>query len=297
MKLELKEIILLKYITNYNIKVIKAYADVNNTFEELLHSMIQTHLLTEKDILDAYSQTDLALEKLEYYNVKTITFYDDDYPESLKRINDSPLVIYYKGILKLDKLSAVVGSRKVSKFAKKITYEIVDWFNELEYGIVSGLALGIDTYAHEKAVQNKQYTMAVLPNALDTIYPTSNYKLANDILNSGGCLVSELIFGVNRGNKSFVQRNRLQSAFSDIVVPIEMGVDSGTMHTIDFAKRYHKKIGLFKPTPMLSELEQYSGITYLINKPHSLQSIFSDKDSFIEMMNKLNSKEQLNFDL
>ncbi|MFV8366192.1 DNA-processing protein DprA [Flavobacterium sp. XS1P27] len=295
MKLSLEQIVLLKYLTKYNIKIIKEYSNLYDTFDKLLYSVMHNFLITDKAFNEAELLTEIALERLKFYNIKAVTYYEDSYPNALKRINDSPLVIYYKGILNLEKLAAVVGSRKVSKHGKKITYQIVDWLNELEIGVVSGLALGIDTYAHERAVQNKQYTIAVLPNSLDTIYPPVNYKLANDIIESGGCLISELIFGINRGSQSFVQRNRLQSALSDTIIPIEMGINSGTMHTIDFAKRYQKKIALFKPTPMLSEIENYFGIIHLINKPHQNQSIFTDKESFFNVINANDSTEQLDF--
>ncbi|CAM4389369.1 DNA-processing protein DprA [Flavobacterium terrigena] len=295
MILNLKQIILLKYLTKYNIKIIKDYANLYEDFDTLLFSLIQNFLISDKVVNESYVFSEIAIDKLKYYDIQTITCFDDDYPIQLKRINDSPLVIYYKGVLKLDKLAAVVGSRKVSKHGKKITYQIVDWLNELNFGVVSGLALGIDTFAHEKAVQNKQYTIAVLPNSLDSIYPPTNFKLANEIIESGGCLVSEMIFGINRGNQSFVQRNRIQAALSDTVIPIEMGVNSGTMHTIDFAKRYKKNIALFKPTPMLSEIENYFGILHLINNPHQFQSIFTDRDSFFNLINSLGTTEQ--FDL
>lgn len=295
MKLNLEQIILLKYLTKYNIKLIKDYAVRNHSFDNLLYSLMQNFLISDKTLREAHLQTQIAIERLLFYDIKAITFFDIDFPLPLKRINDSPLVIYYKGILKVDKLAAVVGSRDVSKHGKKITYQVVDWLNELNFGVVSGLALGIDTYAHERAVQNNQYTIAVLPNSLDTIYPPVNYKLANDIIDSGGCLISELIFGVNRGSQSFVQRNRLQSAFSDVIIPIEMTVSSGTMHTIDFAKRYKKKIALFKPTPMLSEIENYFGIIHLINNPSQYQSIFNDKDSFFNLLKSIDSIEQLDF--
>src|SRR5690606_8946049 len=148
---------------------------------------------------------------------------------------------------------------------------------------------------HIRALRNDQYTMAILPNSLDTIYPPSNYKLANDILDSGGCLLSEMVFGINRGKQSFVQRNRLQAAFSQNIIPVEMGVNSGTMHTIDFAKRYKKKIVLLQPTPLLSSLENYAGIIHLIKNPNKFQFIFNDKDSFHNIINFDNNENQLAF--
>lgn len=297
MKLELKEILLLKYLTKYNIKLIKEYASSHDDFDALIATLFLNDSVDNKIYLEGIAQTKISLDKLEYYNIKTITIFDDDYPICLRNISDAPPVIYYKGILRTDKLAAVIGSRKISKYAKKITNQVVDWLNDFEFGVVSGLALGIDTLAHERAVENKQYTIAVLPNSLDTIYPPTNYKLANEIIDSGGCLISEMIFGINRGKQSFVQRNRLQAAFSDSIIPVEMGVASGTMHTIDFAKRYKKNVALFKPTPMLSELENYYGIIHLINNPHKQQFVFTDKESFDSIINSKYSDPQLGLEL
>lgn len=288
---------MLKYLTKYNIKLIKDFVNAHDNLDEIVSTLFSKHSVDNKMYLEAASQTKIAIDKLKYYSINSITMFDDDYPMCLKNIGDAPPVIYYKGILRTDKLSAVIGSRKISKHAKKITYQIVDWLNESDCGVVSGLALGIDTLAHEKAVENKQYTMAVLPNSLDTIYPPTNYKLANDIIEAGGCLLSEMIFGINRGKQSFVQRNRLQAAFSDTIIPVEMGVASGTMHTIDFAKRYKKNVALFKPTPMLSELENYFGIIHLINNPSKFQYVFTDKDSFAKIIDSKHTDQQLNLDI
>jgi DNA protecting protein DprA len=297
LKLQLHEIILLKYLTKYNIKLIKEYANTHDDFDAIITTLFKKDSVDNKIYIEAVTQTKIALDKLQFYSIKTITIFEDNYPICLKNISDAPPVIYYKGVLKTDKLAAVIGSRKVSKHARKITHQVVDWLNDFEFGVVSGLALGIDTLAHERAVENKQYTMAVLPNSLDTIYPPTNYKLANDIIDAGGCLISEMIFGINRGKQSFVQRNRIQAAFSHSVIPIEMGVASGTMHTIDFAKRYKKNVALFKPTPMLSELENYFGILHLINNPNKFQSIFTDKDSLANIINSKYTDQQLDLEL
>jgi DNA processing protein len=262
--------------------------------DSMVAAILENLKIHHKDFRDAVNTTNLAIEKLYYYNIKCVTIYDDEYPLALKKISDAPPLLFYKGNLKNYRMSAVVGSREISRHAQKITYQVVDWLNELNIGIVSGLALGIDTYAHERAVQNNQYTIAVLPNSLDSIYPLSNFKLANEILKKGGCLISELPFGINRGNKSFVQRNRLQSALSEAVIPIEMGIKSGTMHTVDFGKRYGKKIALFKPTPMLSNLPNYQGILHLLDKPHKNQSVFVDKESFFEIFKTEITENKLN---
>jgi DNA processing protein len=111
----------------------------------------------------------------------------------------------------------------------------------VQYSIISRLAEGIDTLAYLFAVKNNQYTIAFLPNSLDSIYLNTNYELALDILNTGACLVFKSMFGINRGKRSFVQRNRILSALSDVVIPIEMDTNSGTMNTINFATGMAKK--------------------------------------------------------
>lgn len=282
MNLKIEQIILLSYLTKYNVKAIKEYPKKYEDYDNVLGAIIADFAISDKGFREAVQNTNLAIEKIYFYSLDVLTIYDDKYPSSLRAISDAPPIIFYRGILKTPTMAAVVGSRKVSKFGKKITYEVVDWLHELGYGVVSGLALGIDTFAHERAVQNNQYTIAVLPNSLDSIYPVENFKLANNIMESGGCILSELVFGINRGNQSFVQRNRLQAALSQFVIPIEMGVKSGTMHTINFAKRYKKAVALFKPTPMLSQIENFYGINHLIDNPVPDQIVFTDKISFLD---------------
>ena len=280
MKLKTEEIIFLTYLTHYNIKVIRDYSQLYETFEEVVSHVVKNFKYDEKAIDEAQAKMANSIDKLSYYNIKTVSIYDGNYPEPLKSVSDAPPLLFYWGELKSTKGAAVVGSRVVSKYAQKITYEIVDWLKEADFSIVSGLALGIDSLAHQRALINRQYTIAVLPNSLDSIYPQENYRLANEILDNGGCLISESNFGINRGKKNFVQRNRIQAGLSQVVIPIEMGVKSGTMHTIKFAKRYNRNIGLFKPTPILSELENYEGINYLINSPSKNQYVFMDKTDF-----------------
>jgi DNA processing protein len=135
-----------------------------------------------------------------------------------------PPVLFCKGYFKNEKNIAIVGTRKASKFAKSTVDWVTKIFASKGFGIVSGLAVGIDSMAHLAAINYEAYTIAILPNSIDYIYPKENYKLANDILESGGCILSELPVGINRGKRAFVERNRLQTAISEYVVPIEMGI-------------------------------------------------------------------------
>ncbi|RYE24456.1 MAG: DNA-processing protein DprA [Sphingobacteriaceae bacterium] len=270
----LENLIYLTYLTNYNVGTIYYCLEnaVGGSPEELAVLASQkksaSSPTSDKNIHDviekAKQNTKEAIDRLTYHNIKAITFIDANYPKQLHNLNDKPPVLYLKGELpKKQELAAVVGSREVSTNAATVTNIVVDVLSQCGFGIVSGLALGIDTLAHERALDCKQYTMAVMPNSLERVYPHENYKLAKRIEDSGGALVSELIFNINRGKSSFVQRNRIQSGLSSVVVPIEMGAQSGTMHTIDFAMRQKKEVILLSRTKYSKFSE---GISVLIDK-------------------------------
>lgn len=274
---KLRILIFLTYVTGYNIKDIYAlwesgYKDGLGNYDLLVeyfslyregnHSI----LILEKLFSKADQDTDFALRYLEYQNIKAVPFFSKDYPQSLRILKDCPPILYYKGKLKKERLVAVIGTRNVSRHAERVTSKIIELLISEGFGIVSGLALGVDSIAHHKSLDNNGYTLSVLPNSLETVYPKENLKLANSILKKGGALVSELVFGINRGKKSFVERDRIQAAFAEAVIPIEMGIKSGTMHTVNFAKSQKKCLYLLKPAQIMEPLSQYEGIVHLIDQ-------------------------------
>jgi DNA processing protein len=273
----LKRIIFLSYLTNYNIPTIYrclgtdikrpatlSYGDLAMLAIGGKNVPVEKLSTLSKDVDKAKENTNQAIDRLKYLNITPITFIDKNYPVLLHDLNDKPPVIYVRGKLSNKrKLAAIVGSRTISSGAVKITDNIVDRLSEYGFDIVSGLALGIDTLAHKRALYRGDDTVAVLPVSLDKIYPSENYRLASDILEKGGAVISEMIFGINKGKSSFVQRNRLQSGLAKMVIPIEMGITSGTMHTIDFTMRQKRDLILLKRKTSITE---YEGVKYLIDK-------------------------------
>jgi DNA protecting protein DprA len=297
-KLDVHDLIFLTYVTNYDIGLMYEALTKFSEREQILGFCVDRMALSTKDLNSLVEKTKIGLQKLRYHRIKAVSIFDDNYPKKLKLIKDAPPVLYIKGEFIESKTAAVVGSRDISIFANSNTENIVNWLNHDKYSIVSGLAEGIDTIAHSYALKNNQYTIAVLPNSLDSIYPITNYELAINILNSGGCLISESMFGINRGKKSFVQRNRIQSALSDIVIPVEMGTNSGTMHTINFAKRYDKQVLVHKMKDEWSNLEQYSGIQTLLTNPFKGMYIFDDEISFKKhLIDKDSEQTEIDFSL
>lgn len=138
---------------------------------------------------------------------------------------------------------AVVGSRRASAYGKRSTELLVAELASAGVVIVSGLAYGIDSVAHISALEAGGATIAVMPCGLDNIYPASHQRLANSILRNGGALVSEYTATQLAMKHHFIARNRLISAFADMVIVTDAALPSGSLHTAQFALEQGKLLG------------------------------------------------------
>ena len=183
------------------------------------------------------------LKLLQQFNIKLLTFWDDEYPESLKRIFDPPAFIYYKGSLKPeDRLAmAIVGTRVPTQYGKIVTEQLCKELVENEFTVVSGLARGIDTLAHRSVIMNRGRTLAVLGCGLDRIYPPENKKLAEEI-EGNGALISEYPLGTMPDAGNFPRRNRIISGLSLGVLIIEAGMKSGALITAFQALEQNREV-------------------------------------------------------
>ncbi len=135
---------------------------------------------------------------------------------------------------------AIVGTRKPSPTGEFLTKYIVGLAGTLNVPVVSGLAHGIDSIAHQACVEIDLPTISVLGSGLLSLYPAKNRELADRILAQGGTLVSEYLPGQQPTAASFVWRNRLQACLANVVVATEWKMKSGTAHTMRFAKQFHR---------------------------------------------------------
>jgi DNA processing protein len=169
----------------------------------------------------------------ESLGVQIVTQADKEYPASLREIYDPPLCLYIKGKIPetWPRGVAVVGSRETSHYgletAKKLGYQLA----YAGVPVISGLARGIDTAAHLGALAAKGTTWAALGCGLDKMYPPENDTLAAKIVESGGCLISELPLGTSPDKRTFPMRNRIVSGLSFGVLVIEAGRQSGALIT------------------------------------------------------------------
>jgi len=156
--------------------------------------------------------------------MKTVLIKDKNYPKLLKEIADPPKILYYLGEIKAEEnCFAIVGTRRFSSYGKQVALEIAGDLAGAGLIIVSGFAPGIDTFAHQATIERKKRTIAVLGTGLDekSIYPKSNLKLVEKILETGGCLISEYPPGTQGTNFTFPQRNRIISGLSLGVLVVE----------------------------------------------------------------------------
>lgn len=177
------------------------------------------------------------LRFMEKNNIDIISIEDDTYPKLLKMINRPPINLYIRGnknVLNMPSLG-IVGCREASYYGKSVAKEFAYNLSKSGFNIVSGLARGIDSFAHIGAIVAKGKTTAILGNGLDTIYPKENIKLAQSILDSDGAIISEYPLGTKPEKINFPRRNRIISGLSNGILIVEAKEKSGSLITLDFA--------------------------------------------------------------
>ncbi|AEE14608.1 DNA protecting protein DprA [Thermodesulfobium narugense DSM 14796] len=170
-------------------------------------------------------------------NTELIPYISKKYPESLKHLNDPPVLLYCKGnvdLLKSEKIISIVGSRRATAYGKSQVIEFSKQLSSFGFTIVSGLARGIDEYAHRSCLEVGGKTIAVLGNGLDIFYPIENRELQIEISETG-LLVSEYSFKESPTTYSFPQRNRIIAALSKGILVVEAEKKSGALLTASFS--------------------------------------------------------------
>jgi len=175
--------------------------------------------------------------ELEYMRVRQagasiVVFGEGGYPGRLKEITDPPMVLYTKGatIPEIRPLVAVVGSRMPTFYGIKSAEAIAEGLAGAGVGVVSGLARGIDTAAHNGCLKAKGFTIAVMGTGIDRVYPSSNRSLFDRIAETG-CVITEFSTGTPPEGKNFPRRNRIISGLSLGVVVVEAAGKSGSLIT------------------------------------------------------------------
>lgn len=175
--------------------------------------------------------------RMEKADIKAVSLNDTAYPEGLRAIYAPPPLLFYQGFLPsgLQPVIGIVGSRKATPSGYQTAREIGRDLARSEMPVISGLAEGIDTAAHEGAVSSGGYTAAVLGNGLFRQFPASNTGLRKRIRDSGGCILSEFPLDMPALNWNFPRRNRIISGLCNGVALVEAGLRSGSLITATYA--------------------------------------------------------------
>lgn len=213
-----------------------------------------------KNVVDFLVETRKKLDPEQYLEhiyqsgIKVLTIFDDAYPELLKQIYDPPLVLYYKGeILPIDARSvAIVGTRKVTGYGKMVTEKFSADLADFKVTVVSGLARGVDSCAHQTVVKKGGRTLAVLGGGLNNIFPPENNNLAKQISEGFGAVLSEFPPDHPSLPGNFPARNRIISGLSLGVLVTEAAEDSGSLITAKLALEQGRDV-FAVPGPITSE--------------------------------------------
>ena len=186
---------------------------------------------------------DLEIKKLQEQKVKVITILDGGYPQRLKEIYLPPIVLFYRGNLSLinRRAVAIVGSRDHSKYAKDCIHELIPVLVNDDVVVISGLARGVDTLAHEETLKANGSTIAVIGSGLNVVYPSENSKLY-DVIAKRGLILSEYPLQSRPLKFHFPFRNRIIAGLSHGVCVIEAKEKSGSLITANLALSENREV-------------------------------------------------------
>ncbi|HID91564.1 TPA: DNA-protecting protein DprA [Candidatus Gracilibacteria bacterium] len=287
-------------------KIIEFYGDLDAAKDAILdpkksvlllkHDLQQIGIQQKsiEKILEKTKKVDLPQqeENLKKYGAIVLCHDDEEFPHSLKNIDDAPVFLFAKGdFSKLTRKSlAVVGSRTITNEGKWACSHLLPELSQAGFTIVSGMALGIDTLAHKEAIKHGSPTVAFWGTGLDIVYPSVNQKLALEIMQNG-VVFSEFPFGTSPTPYNFPRRNRLVSGYSDGVLVVEGKEKSGSLITAQFAMEQGKDV-FAVPGPIRSPLSR--GPHKLIQEGAKLVQYASDVlEAFGVTQNSLFAQENV----
>ncbi len=230
-------------------KLIDSFGSIKNVYYQSKKELMKVRVIEEKTAEQMIRKKDRQkieniIDCLVKQKIQVIPYTSLDYPVQLKQIYDPPVVLYVKGNISiLQNFSiAIVGARQATLYGKQVAFGLAKNLACSGVIVISGLAKGIDTYAHLGTLKAEAKTIAVLGNGIDSIYPKENKELAEQILQKGGAIVSEYTVGQKPEKYHFPARNRIISGLSQGVVVVEAKKKSGSMITVDYALEEGKMV-------------------------------------------------------
>ena len=224
--------------------------------------------------------------------INKVENYDLLYPAKVSSMSKPPKAIFYRGDISIlnDQVIAVIGQREASERSIAIAYQIGKILAEHGYTILNGLAIGCDKYAAMGALSQNGKVVGVMPCGLDRTYPASCKQIAEEIVEKGGCLISQYQEGIRPEKYRFIERDQLQAVLSSKIIVISTKTTGGTMHTISYAVKAGKHIG----SVIEQEGSSEEGNVYICKKYNAKES--KDNESLLEFVaDDSSDQNQLSF--
>lgn len=240
--------------------VLEYFKDPKGAWEADPRQLKELHI--PDGVIEKFKEKKKTLDPLEYFEkitkegIKILSVFDEGYPKNLKEIHDPPVIIYYRGEIKdLEKRIGVVGTRKITGYGKTVTEKFTQGLVEAGLVIVSGLARGVDTVAHQAALESGGTTYGVLGGGLNKMFPPENTRLAAEIAEGRGAVLSEFPPEYPSLAGNFPSRNRIISGLSLGVLVTEAAEDSGSLITARVALDQGREV-FAVPGPITSSLSK-----------------------------------------
>jgi DNA processing protein len=226
-------------------------------------------------------QIEQELEYMSRFHIEFCFYTDEHYPARLKNCTDAPYLFYYQGDNNFNKtkMLSIVGTRNMNSYGRDVVKKLVSELAPYNVSIISGLAFGIDTAAHEFALDYGLHTIAVMGSGFGHIYPTVNRKLAARIVECGGALISEFPYNTLPDRTNFPQRNRIIAGMSDATLVAQSSRKGGSIITALIANSYNRDV--FAATGSLFD-PSYEGCHELIRT--NIAAIVSSGELLADMM-------------
>ena len=228
-------------------KLVNALGSPLTVYEAKREELLGVHGLRSGIIETLLCQRSLdtaqrILEYMQKHRIGLFTYNDPNFPSCLNRFASLPAVLYYRGELRPLRMSVgIIGSRRCTSYGKEVAAEAAAFLGQSGFTVVSGMAKGIDSYAHTACLKAGGYTLALMANGVDICYPPEHLTLMEKIIDSGA-VISPYPPCTRPRQEYFPYRNKLLAAWVDKLLVVEAAERSGALITAEYAVEYKRKV-------------------------------------------------------
>lgn len=247
---------------------------VNNKDERL-------KFVSENNRAEALLSAERYLDWITKNNTEILFYQHENFPQRLLECHDTPITLFKQGNFDLNKskVVAIVGTRNMTTYGKALCENLIQSFKNQNIIVISGLAYGVDVYAHELCLKNNIPTVGVLGHGFQFMYPAAHRNIAEAMQENGG-LLSEFLPDTRADKMHFPMRNRIIAGLADATIVIESGAKGGSLITAEMANGYNREVFAFPG----NVFDTYSkGCNQLIKQNKAI--LINSGEEFLEMMN------------